>query len=140
MRISKFISDTANGEETTLMIAGENSVDTPEFLSETKNISLRPRTSTRVEWTSVSAWNGAGEVHRTPDVTAILQEIIDNPLWQSGNSMAFVIDGTGQRSARAYDHGAAAAPKLVIAYLPPALTATPTSTATATPTSTDTSN
>lgn len=132
----EFIADSSNDEGTNLFIAGEDSANASEFLAESKNISLRPRTVARVAWPTIPTWQGAGEIHRTPNVAEILHEIMAKSQWQSGNSIVFLVDGTGQRSASSYDHSRTAAPKLVIAYLIPTLTATPSSTATATPTPT----
>ncbi len=53
---------------------------------------------------------------RTPDLKSIVQEIVDRAGWAQNNSMAFIITGTGKRTARAYDVSATKAPKLVITY------------------------
>ncbi len=57
-----------------------------------------------VNWPA-AAWSngGVGANEASPDLTAICQEILDRPGWQPGNSMAFVFEGTGTRSAYSYD-------------------------------------
>ena len=40
---------------------------------------------------------------QTPDLATVVQEIVDRPGWTDGNAMAFVITGSGRRTAEAYD-------------------------------------
>ena len=49
---------------------------------------------------------------RTPDLSALLQEIVDRPGWRSGNAVALILSGAGRRTARAYDGLQAGAPLL----------------------------
>jgi hypothetical protein len=51
-------------------------------------------------WTDVGA---ADADQRTPELTAIVQEIVERPGWTAGNAMVFVISGSGHRTAEAYD-------------------------------------
>jgi hypothetical protein len=53
---------------------------------------------------------------KTPDLTAIVQEIVDRPGWASGNAMAFILQGIGRRTAVAYDQDSAKAPLLHVEY------------------------
>ena len=48
------------------------------------------------------------------DIKSIIQEIVNRAGWQSGNSLAIIISGTGERVAEAYD--GSAAPQLHIEY------------------------
>jgi hypothetical protein len=45
-----------------------------------------------------------------------VQEIIDRPGWVSGNPLAFIVTGSGRRTAVAFNGGAALAPRLHIEY------------------------
>jgi hypothetical protein len=54
---------------------------------------------------------------RTPDLSAVVQEIVGQPGWASGNAIAIMIAGTGTRTARAFN--AAGAPVLHIEYTIP---------------------
>ena len=45
-----------------------------------------------------------------------VEEIVDRAGWSSGNSMAFIVTGTGSRSAYSYNSSTTLAPKLFIAY------------------------
>src|SRR6185503_13601444 len=42
-------------------------------------------------------------LQRTPDLSALVREVIARPGWISGNAMAFIISGTGHRTAEAAD-------------------------------------
>ncbi len=56
---------------------------------------------------------------RTPDLSTIMQEIVDRDGWQSGNAMAFMVEGTGRRTAVSYNGDSAKAPKLYVRYYDP---------------------
>jgi hypothetical protein len=51
---------------------------------------------------------------RTPNLAAVVQEIVNRPGWASGNAMAVVLTGTGRRTAEAWD--GTYAPTLRIEY------------------------
>jgi len=53
---------------------------------------------------------------QTPDLKDIVQEIVDRGGWQSGNPMAFIIGGTGRRTAKSYDGQSGSAPLLHVEY------------------------
>ena len=44
----------------------------------------------------------AGEDQQTPDLAAIVQEIINREGWQEGNAMAFIFNGSGTRTAESF--------------------------------------
>ena len=101
---------------TNLTIAGED-VDTSAALSTTAgDLSVRTTTNARATWSNVPAWNTVNAVHQSPDLTAIVQEIVNRPGWTTGNAMTFLITGSGQRRAHAYEGDAGRAPNLVIQY------------------------
>ena len=61
--------------------------------------------------------DGTGGVEQ-PDLSAIVQEIVNRAGWSSGQSMVFVITGSGKRTASAFEAGPAKAVKLHIEYSP----------------------
>ncbi|MEM7207318.1 MAG: chitobiase/beta-hexosaminidase C-terminal domain-containing protein, partial [Pseudomonadota bacterium] len=70
-----------------------------------------------------------GEAQRTPDLSAVIQEIVSLPGWQSGNDLALIITGTGERTAESYNGQSSRAALLEIEYseVPPVPTvSTPT--------------
>jgi hypothetical protein len=58
-------------------------------------ITSRDQTSNRVEWTVNVPWTLWG-TYQTPDLKAIVQEIIDRSDWQSGNALALLLKGRNQ--------------------------------------------
>jgi len=71
-----------------------------------------------VDWDNIPDWSKEAylSAQATPDLTSLVQEIIDRPGWESGNGMAFIISGTGEQHAYSHDGDALKAPKLIIAY------------------------
>jgi hypothetical protein len=57
-----------------------------------------------------------GDPPQTPPLISIVQEIVDRGGWLSGNSMVFMIEGSGNRMAQSYDNSSGLAPLLVVAY------------------------
>ncbi|MEM6345944.1 MAG: Ig-like domain-containing protein, partial [Bacteroidota bacterium] len=104
-----------------LEISGHASENAPIFSNVNSNLSSRARTSATVSW-APPVWTATNQVlpaQRTPDISSILQEIVDRPGWQSNNGLALLIEGEGGRAAHAYDSNPARAPQLFISYLAP---------------------
>ena len=59
----------------------------------------------------------AGADQRTPDLSAIVQEIIDRTDWSPGNALAIIITGTGERTAESYNGSSSGAPLLHVEYV-----------------------
>lgn len=104
---------------TSLIIAGEASDAAQPFQSLTYDLSARPRTSASISWSNVPAWTVVGARWRTPDLTPIIQEIVNRPGWQTGNPLVLLIEGNGRRTAEAYDGDSKAAPLLTVEVLLP---------------------
>ena len=67
-------------------------------------------------------WNTVGESgldQQTPDISAIIQEIVDWAGWSESSSLALMISGTGERTAESYNGVKASAPLLHIEYALP---------------------
>ncbi len=148
----QFTVDEPDSGATSLLFTGQASDNAPAFAVTTNNLSSRPRTAASVSWSNVPAWPTIGQVQSSPELSAIVQEIVNRPGWRSGNGLALLVTGTGERTAVAFDSAAASAPLLQIEFsvgvpsptatatLSPTLVAssTPTATATSTPTATAT--
>lgn len=116
----QFIVDEKTTSGCNLTIKGENSPNSPTFLSFSKNISGRARTSASVNWIP-SGWSSvglAGAAQQTPDLKSIVQEIVNISNWNSDGSMAFIITGTGngKRTAVSFDTNALKAASLFVEY------------------------
>ncbi|MEM8669400.1 MAG: PQQ-binding-like beta-propeller repeat protein [Planctomycetota bacterium] len=97
----QFTCDEVGSDPTSLMIAGELVEDSAAFESTSHDISSRTRTQNEMAW-QPPAWRKSGEsgkAQRTPDLSSILQEIVDQPGWELGNALSFLINGSGKRTA-----------------------------------------
>jgi hypothetical protein len=63
----------------------------------TEDMLITDRVSTNevVEWTVAEPWT-IWQPYHTPDLKAIIQEIVDRDGWQAGNAMAFIFAGKNQ--------------------------------------------
>ena len=114
----QFQVDETDNEATSLQIRAHDTDDAGAFTAADNDISSRTTTSAVVAW-QPSAWTVVGEAgleQRTPNLRDVVQEIVDRQGWAANNDLAFVITGTGERTAESYDGNAAAAPLLHIEY------------------------
>lgn len=82
------------------------------------------RTTAQVSWDSIAAWTGSTS-YNSPDIKSIIQEIIDQEGWASGNNICLFWDDhegrstasdNRRRAAYSYDDVPASAPTLYIEY------------------------
>ncbi len=107
------------------------------FNNSNAKISTRQRTAASVAW-SPAAWptrNEVGPDQRTPNISSLIQEIVNLTGWSEGNSVVIIITGDGERVAESFDGIAGAAPLLHIEYAavnqdPPSVNAGPDQTIT----------
>lgn len=114
----QFTVDETTSAPASLTIRGEAEDNPPTFSAGFNNISSRSTTFSSVTWNPL-AWATVGDRgidQRTPGLNDIVEEIVARPGWASGNSMVFVVSGSGERVAEAYDGVSAYAPQLVIQY------------------------
>jgi hypothetical protein len=129
-------------EPTSLVIHGVAADHTEAFRPVPFSISTLTRTVASVDWVNVPPWLNLGYPVPSPDLSTILQEIVDRPGWESGNAVTFIITGSGGRTARAYEDKPERPSGLSFKYEvtePPTPTSTPTlvpETPTPTPTAT----
>ncbi len=111
-----FTADETKSGSTTLYISAEAADDAPEFVDTEFNVSNRPRTGQSIVWNNVPIWDQVHALYSTPDLSAVVQEVVGRPGWQSGNAMVFVIFGSGVRTAESYNGYPAGAPLLHIEF------------------------
>src|SRR5262249_39031941 len=116
-----YIQFTAKATEsgaTSLTINGQADDNAATFTTTSNSISTRPRTTASVAW-SPNAWTSgqAGTDQRTPDLSAVIQEIVNRSGWASGNAIALVVTGTGTRTAYTFDGSSTQAAVLHLEYL-----------------------
>lgn len=96
----------ATNYPTSLTIKAQKASNPGTFTTATNNISNRTSgangTSASVDWTGVPDWV-QGNTYETPDLTSIVQELVDQSGWCGGNSMVFTLSGSGRRAAESFD-------------------------------------
>jgi hypothetical protein len=119
----QFQTDETHSGVTRLSIeGGEHIGNVTTFTNTNQNISSRSRgTTAEVDWRP-APWTTVGEAgphQQTPDISSIVQEIVDRSEWSSGNSLIIDINGdvgAGTRTAVSYDGDPDAAPLLHVEY------------------------
>jgi hypothetical protein len=114
----QFTAASSSSAATNLTIQTQAAAHPATFSSTSFNISSRPRSLKSISWQPV-AWTVVGESgsnQKSPDLSALIQERVNESSWQSGNALAFIITGSGQRNAWAFDGNNAAAPRLQLEY------------------------
>ena len=115
----QFTVRNATSAAASLRIEAQNADNPAAFASTTGNITGRSRTAAFASW-APPAWNTvdvAGPDQKTPDLSAIVREIVSRPGWVSGNSLVLIITGSGDRSAQSTDYnGGTGAPRLHVEF------------------------
>ncbi len=123
----QFSADSVSSDfhipDVSLIIEGQLSPDPATFSSTSGDISGRPKTTARVVW-DIPQWmteHAKGPEERTPDISSIIQEIVNQDGW-NGNAIVLMFrdnpakPSQGTREAESFDGGASEAPLLHISY------------------------
>lgn len=116
----EFVCDETKGgtELVSVIINGQTD---PNPISFTDDIINRPRTTAGVVWEPEN-WTSAGQVSQTSDISSVIQEIVNQDGWASGNALALIISDNpdnpsqGIRCAESYDGTQSQAALLHIEY------------------------
>jgi type IV pilus assembly protein PilY1 len=117
--------ENRSGTGFNLEITGHNSTNPGSFTTATKDVTNRPRTAAVATWTDPEPWvTGATDRYVTPDIRDVVQELVSQGGWASGNPMAFIIEhaagSTGSdpqsRLAHTFESNVTDAPWLRITY------------------------
>ncbi|MEM7293830.1 MAG: SGNH/GDSL hydrolase family protein, partial [Pseudomonadota bacterium] len=106
---------------TSLNIHGQAADNPGTFTTSSGDITSRSTTAASVSWPGIPAWveNDKGLDQQTPDLSGIVQELLNRPGWSNGNAMVFIVTGDGQRRGRSFDDPLPSPiqpPELVIEY------------------------
>lgn len=117
----QFQADEVSVEPTSLFIRGQREGDMSSFRAGPTDFSRRAMTKAAVAW-SPAPWpvvgaRGAGQ--RSPDIGAIIQEIVASEDWRFGQPIVIFVNGTGRRTAESFEGLAGRAPLLHIEYTSP---------------------
>ncbi|MCL5281527.1 MAG: DUF1349 domain-containing protein [Planctomycetes bacterium] len=111
-----------------LLIEGQLTPNAPIFATTAKNITNRtPRTVAKVQW-AFPNWTAADQKAQTPDLSALLTELVNQDGWASGNSIVLIFSddasnpSTGVRCAESYEGEATAAALLHLEVFVPEAT------------------
>ena len=103
-----------------LIVSAEIDADASPISWAPFDLSGRVRSDT-ISW-QPQPWGGAGSAgpeQRTPDLSAMVQEVVDLPGWQANNAMLFLVFGSGRRQAFSFEMDPQSAPELCISYIIP---------------------
>jgi hypothetical protein len=114
----QFTVDEVSSGTCKLYIKGHNADNSESFTSAANNVSGRLTTSAEVIW-EPAAWptaGAAGTDQKTPDLSSIVQEIVNRPGYSQNSAISIIITGTGERTAEAYEGSAGSAALLTVNY------------------------
>lgn len=114
----QFTTDETTTVSTNLSIGIEDVDNADIFKNLTNNVSSRKTISPSIPWQPTS-WNVIGEKgvnQQTPDLKSLIQQMVNRTNWKANNAMVFIIQGTGERVAEAYEGSSSDAAKLHIEY------------------------
>ncbi len=124
----QFTADDINNDWHThpvsVIVEGELGTNPVDFSSGNPNLSSRATTTASEVW-DIPMWTSvrsAGPDERTPDISSVIQEIIDQDGWAPGNAMVVLLrdnpanPSQGTRESEAFDGEASLAPVLHIEY------------------------
>jgi len=125
----QFTTDEAYSNQTNLVVVGELSSNSSTYTSAANDITSRVETVHSVDWDSVPAWstvNERGVDQRTPSLVDIVNEVVGQSGWQSGNAISFMIkaganciDSDCRRTAISYEKDHLKSPTLHIEFTTP---------------------
>ncbi|MCP4633925.1 MAG: hypothetical protein GY855_13455, partial [candidate division Zixibacteria bacterium] len=114
----EFKAADGNTEDTDIRIWGEDVNDASRFDDGDDDISDRQKTSSSVTWNNVENWS-SGQTYQTPDISSVIQEIVDKGGWLSGYDMVIMLESTdlnGKRYITAHDDSPSNASLLHVEY------------------------
>jgi hypothetical protein len=103
----RFRTDEVSAGPAALRIQAEATDDSAPFLAVSRNLTDRTRTVASVDW-SPAPWPTVGVTgtdQTTPDISSVLQRVVDRPGWTAGNHATILVSGSGRRTADAFEDG-----------------------------------
>ena len=124
------VDETDLGDATNVEIRAQAADSAMAFTSSVNNLTNRSQTAAATQWI-IPSWGTVGQTKQSPDITAMVQEVVARAGWTANNHMAFIISGTGSRTAEAFEGVPTAAPLLHVEWFSdtPVLNQAPTANA-----------
>ena len=116
----QFTCDEKTEKTADLKLSIENTDNSKPFTSRPRNLSSRKRLSSTVKW-SPGKWDKTGRSEgneRSPNITKLVQQILNRKKWQSGNAISVFVTGSGKRVAEAWDGEATKSALLIVKIFP----------------------
>jgi type IV pilus assembly protein PilY1 len=111
----QFKSTINTDAPTQLLIHAEDANDSAPYEETNYNVSGRDRTYNSVNWSEFPEWDEEG-VYESPNLSSLIQQVVNKPGWCGGNALGLTVKGTGERLVSAFDAGAANGPALTVSY------------------------
>jgi hypothetical protein len=113
----KFKSNCTSYDNGTLTIYGNDVNSASGHSSNNYDITSRTKTDASVQW-SINQWYQY-HWYSTPDISDIVQEIVNRPGWSSGNYMHFIIPelSSGKWSAYSFDCNSSKSVQIEVVYV-----------------------
>ena len=97
---------------TNLVIRAHDTANSTTFTTAAGNISTRTATTASVNWDISTQWTTEHDIKRSPNIATVINEVLANSSWSGGNSISFIITGSGNRVVESFD-GSTLAPRLI---------------------------
>src|SRR5262249_34000524 len=92
--VVQFTARENGSAQTDLQIVGLLGLDVPTFVAAANDLSSRNATALSIPW-SPGPW-AAGTSQETPELAALLQELVNQPNWSTRSTVALRFQGSGQ--------------------------------------------
>lgn len=117
----RFTSVGYNNIPTNFVISADDVGDSAEITNTPNNLSERTKTSQTVLWDSENHWPESYAKVVSPDISSVIQEVVNNSEWCGGNNLTLFMQTESPqlgsyRASFSNDDGRSAAPQLVITY------------------------
>jgi type IV pilus assembly protein PilY1 len=117
----RLVTSTTNVALTEFNIAAELADTATEISTSSSAISDLDTTLASVTWNTDNEFDGSDEQISTPDISGVVQEVVDQTGWCGGQAINIIFTGQGltaasYRRVRSYDEGSGLSPQLVINY------------------------
>ncbi len=112
------VDEVTNINPCSLVIEGQKNANPATFTNNTNDLGSRPKTQASTVW-QPNDWlakDVAGFDQTTPDLTDVLQEIVDQGAYSASSPIAIFVSGTGTRVAISHNKNPAQSPTLAVIY------------------------
>ncbi len=101
----QFASTSARAEPAHVTIRAEKSTTPSTFASTPRNLSSRPLTTAAMEWDMPAfGYNSQTDAERTPDLSALVREVVSSTGWTSGAPIVFIFSSTNAYGEQGMRH------------------------------------